>query len=69
MKAKSNEDVLSEIMSLDTTQAIRDFEGQQMGLLWNLSSERENLAKLDHHLGKLEALFTVPWRASSSNFV
>ena len=54
MQGKTNEVLLSEIMSLETTRTIHDVEGQRMGLLWNMSCESENLVNLDDYQGKLE---------------
>ena len=54
MQKKSNIDLLTNILALDTTRAINDCMDQQMGLLWNLSSESDAMRVLDEYLGKLE---------------
>ena len=54
MQKKNNIDLLTNIMALDTTRAINDCMDQQMGLLWNLSSESDAMRVLDEYLGKLE---------------
>ena len=54
MQDKENLDSLTNVMALGATRSINDRKGQQMGLLWNLSSEGETLGMLDDHMGKLE---------------
>ena len=54
MQEKENFDSLTNVMALGATRNIKDRKGQQMGLLWNLSSESETLGMLDDHMAKLE---------------
>ena len=45
---------LSEVQDLDNTRLTKDPEDNNMGLLWNLSSENNILKAMDEELGKLE---------------
>ena len=50
---EDGDDIFAKVLALDSTRVIYDRD-DEMGLLWNLSRERESLRMLDEHLAKLD---------------